>query len=384
MKAGLYIHIPFCINKCAYCDFYSELAEHSLIDQFLDALESEIDLYARHPVFSSIEFETIYLGGGTPSLLSTGQIDKLVNKAQRLFRFNKNFEFTIEANPETVSPTKLQDYFAIGINRISLGIQSFSDSELQTLDRIHLADQAKKCIEWTSQAGCNNINLDLIFAIPGQTLNKWKQNVEQAIQLKPQHLSIYGLTIEPGTPLERQILSGELKKINEETEWGMYLWSIDALSNAGYQHYEISNFALPGFGCRHNLMYWNGSPYLGLGPSAHSFWDGHRQWNVDSVEKYVDLLTTGTLPTAGQEELSREQKILEFIYLNLRTSQGIDILQFEDQFQVSFTEKFKRVLERLNEYSDGDLFQFQKNKFKLRPNGFVLFDEICQYFADEI
>jgi oxygen-independent coproporphyrinogen-3 oxidase len=384
MKAGLYIHIPFCISKCAYCDFYSLVTERSIIDQFLDALESEIDLYASHQVIADLEFETLYLGGGTPSLLSIGQIDKLVNQAQSLFRFSEYFEFTIEANPETISLNKLKEYIAIGVNRLSLGIQSFRDSELQTLGRIHHADQAKNCIEWAVQAGFDNINLDLVFAVPGQTLNKWQQNLQQAIQYKPKHLSIYCLTIEPGTPLQQKILSGEIEKLNDETEREMYLWTIAALSQAGYQQYEISNFSLQGFECRHNLSYWNGTPYLGLGPSAHSFWDSHRQWNVASVEKYVDLLTIGTLPTAGQEALTWEQKILEFLYLNLRTNQGIDIFEFESQFRVSFTEKFQRVLKRLNKHADGDLFQFQKDKFKLRPNGFVLFDEICQYFADEI
>jgi len=384
MKAGLYIHIPFCINKCAYCDFYSVLADDTLIDQLLNSLEAEIKLYASHPVFSSLEFKTVYLGGGTPSLLSIRQIDKLLNKAQRLFRFDKNFEFTIEANPETISLNELKEYVLIGINRLSLGIQSFCDSELQTLGRIHDADQAKKSIKWAVQAGFDNISLDLIFAIPGQTLNQWQKNLNHAIQFQPQHLSSYCLTIEPGTPLQHRFLAGEIERLNDETEREMYLCTIDNLSRFNYQQYEISNFSLPGFECQHNLNYWNGTPYLGLGPSAHSFWNGHRQWNVTSVEKYIDLLATGTLPIAGQEELSRDQKILEFIYLSLRTNQGIDIPEFEHQFQMSFTKKFKKILSRLNEHADGDLFQFQKDKFKLRPNGFVLFDEICQYFADEI
>jgi oxygen-independent coproporphyrinogen-3 oxidase len=384
MKAGLYIHIPFCVKKCAYCDFYSTTTEPSKIEQFLNAAENEVELYAQHPVFAQIKFRTLYIGGGTPSLLSAQQIDKLFQKVLSRFHFAKDFEFTIESNPETISFSKLKEYRSVGINRLSIGVQSFSDSELQTLGRIHNSDQAKKCIEWASQAGCDNINLDLIFAIPGQTLNDWQDNLEQAIQLKPKHLSIYCLTIESGTPLERQILSGKLKKVNEETEREMYLWSIDVLSTAGYQHYEISNFALTGFECKHNLMYWDGSPYLGIGPSAHSYWNGHRQWNVDSLEQYLKLLKSNIKPVAGQEQLSQDQKILEFLYLNLRTIHGIDIRQFKYQFNLSFIEKFEKVLERLHNHPDGELFHLQKNILKLTPNGFVLFDEICQYFADEI
>ena len=382
MKAGLYIHIPFCVKKCAYCDFYSTTTEPSKIEKFLNAAENEVELYAQHPVFAQIKFRTLYIGGGTPSLLSAQQIDKLFQKVLSRFHFAKDFEFTIESNPETISFSKLKEYRSVGINRLSIGVQSFSDSELQTLGRIHSSDQAKKCIEWASQAGCDNINLDLIFAIPGQTLNDWQDNLEQAIQLKPKHLSIYCLTIESGTPLERQILSGKLKKVNEETEREMYLWSIDVLSTAGYQHYEISNFALTGFECKHNLMYWDGSPYLGIGPSAHSYWNGHRQWNVGSLEQYLKLLKSNIKPVAGQEQLSQDQKILEFLYLNLRTIHGIDIRQFKYQFNLSFIEKFEKVLERLHNHPDGELFHLQKNILKLTPNGFVLFDEICQHFAN--
>ena len=384
MNAGLYIHIPFCLSQCDYCDFYSVSADHSLIDQFLDALEAEIDLRAGDPNFANLEFQTIFFGGGTPSLLPGKQIEKIVTKVRRLYRVDNNLEFTIEANPETISQVKLNEYKTIGINRLSLGIQSFYDSELQMLGRIHNVDQAKKSIEWAIQSEFDNISMDLIFAVPGQTLNQWQKNLNQAIQYQPKHLSIYCLTIEPGTPLQSRILSGKIEKPDDETERDLYLWTIAALSRAGYQQYEISNFSLPGFECRHNLNYWNGTPYLGLGPSAHSFWEDHRQWNVASLEKYIKMLASGRLPTAEQEKLSRDQKILEFLYLNLRTNQGLDIVEFENQFQMSFKEKFKWTLERLDRHADGILFQFQKGRFKLKPNGFVLFDEICQYFADEI
>ncbi len=384
MKAGLYIHIPFCLKKCAYCDFYSEITELNGIKDFLKSCSDEIELYAEHPIFSQAEFQTCYLGGGTPSLLAAEQIEQLVSKARRFFRFSSTFESAIEANPETVSLSRLKDYRSIGINRLSLGIQSFSDSELKTLGRIHQAAQAAKSIEWAHQAGFENIGLDLIFAIPGQTVEQWQANLLRAIQFKPKHLSIYGLTFEPGTLLQQRIADGKLIKVSEETERGMYLWSIDALSQAGYQQYEISNFALPGFECQHNLSYWNGTSYLGIGPSAHTFWDGHRQWNVKSLENYLTLLNSYSLPIDGQEKLSRRQQILEFVYLSLRTKSGVDLDQFEARFGQAFTKKFETVLDRLSRHPDGEIFQIQKNKFKLTSEGFVLFDEICQYFADEI
>ena len=384
MKASLYLHVPFCLKKCDYCDFYSEIQTRSAIENLLDACSRELELYAAHPIFGRTEFQSFYLGGGTPSLLSAEQIKKLLIKAQSLFHFNDNFEFTLEANPETISLSKLIEYRAIGINRLSLGIQSFCDSELQKLGRIHNSDQSKKCIEWASQAGFDNINLDLIFAIPGQTLSDWQENLLQAVQFKPKHLSIYCLTIEPGTLLQQKIFSGEFSKISEEIEREMYLWTIDALSNAGYQQYEISNFCSPGFECQHNLSYWNGSPYLGIGPAAHSFWNSHRQWNVDSLESYLILLAKSKMPNGGQEELSRDQKMLEFLFLSLRTSHGIDIHQFENQFKLSFNEKFKNVLKRLNEHPDEELLNVHDNGLKLSAKGLVLFDEICRYFADEI
>lgn len=384
MKAAFYIHIPFCLKKCSYCDFYSIQAEQALIERFLDALKIEIEFYAEHPIFSQAEFQTLYFGGGTPSLLSTKQIDELIQYIQNFFRFREAFEFTIEVNPETVNQKILQEFYLIGVNRLSIGVQSFSDHELSILDRIHNSIQAKKSIEWANQAGFDNINIDLIFAIPGQSQFDWIDNLRQAIAFKPKHLSIYCLTIEPGTLLEHQILSVQLKKVDEETEREMYLTAIEIISQNGFKQYEISNFALSGSECQHNRMYWNQSPYLGIGPSAHSFWQFHRQWNIDSIDLYLESIKIGRKPIADHEELSQNQQMLEFLYLNLRTADGIDIQHFDDQFQLSFKEKFGGVLEKISSYPDDKLIHCQNNKLRLTPTGFVLFDEICQYFGDEI
>jgi len=384
MKAGLYLHIPFCLKKCGYCDFYSIRAEPRQITAFLHACADEIELYCKHPVFSQFEFQTLYFGGGTPSLLSARQITELIEKLHKKFSFENDFEFTIEANPETISLAKLKAYRSIGINRISIGIQSFSDPELKILDRVHSASQAVKSIEWAFQAGFENINLDLIFAIPGQTLLQWQDNLKKAIAFSPQHISVYCLTIEPGTALYQQIKTRQLEKVEEEIEREMYLWNIDSLHAAGYEQYEISNFSHPGHECRHNQKYWNGSPYLGIGPAAHSFWEHHRQWNVASIHEYSELVSLGKKPIRESEDLSSSQRMLEFIYLSLRTTKGIDIRQFEEQFQTSFIEKFHRTLDALNYLAEDQLFLHDTNQLKLNAPGFVLFDEICQLFANEI
>ena len=384
MKAGLYIHIPFCLKKCGYCDFYSTNAEQGQIDAFLTACSNEIELYQEHPVFSQTEFQTLFLGGGTPSLLTAGQTSKLIEKIQKNFSFLNDFEFTIEVNPETISLDKLIAYRLIGINRVSIGIQSFSDAELKILDRVHSANQAVKSIEWASQAGFDNINLDLIFAIPGQTFSQWQDTLKKAIEFKPRHFSIYCLTIEEGTPLHRQIGNRDSTKIEEEIEREMYLWNIDTLGAAGYGQYEISNFSRSGYECLHNQNYWNGSPYLGIGPSAHSFWEHHRQWNVASIDDYLRIISQGKKPICGSEDLSFTQRMLEFIYLSLRTSQGVDIRAFEERFQTSFAKKFSYTLDTLNDLAEEKLFQHDTKRFKLNAAGFVLFDEICRLFANEI
>jgi len=384
MKAALYIHVPFCIQKCYYCDFYSIKAEAHLIDNFIKAAKIEIELYSKHPIFSNIEFDTIYLGGGTPSLFSASQISDLFQHAQNIFHFNENLEFTLEANPETLSISKLKDYYSAGINRISIGVQSFSNSELQLLGRFHNADQARECISWAKQTGFDNISLDLIFAIPGQSLTEWQVNLNEAIHYKPEHISIYGLTIEPGTRLESEISSGKLSKVSEETEAEMYLSAVKILANHGYQQYEISNFSLPDFQSKHNSMYWNGSPYLGIGPSAHSFWQSRRQWNINSIDQYLNLIYNKQKPIGGFEKLSNEQKMMEFIYLNLRTVQGLEMKQFKNEFHLDFGIKFQNVLNKMADYSNSKLYNFEHERFKLTTRGFILFDEICQQFADAV
>jgi len=384
MKAGVYLHIPFCLKKCGYCDFYSVIKDTSLINKFLKLSQQEIEFYADHPVFSKCEFQTLYFGGGTPSILSSEQIAELVNKVQSNFQLPGKFEFTIEANPETLSLEKLMEYRSIGVNRLSIGIQSFSDSELKIMGRIHDSNQAQNSIRWAREAGFDNISLDLIFAIPYQTTSNWMQNLNLAISFQPEHISVYCLTIEEGTPLAHKTSTGSLRKSDDETEREMYLKTIEVLVESGYQQYEISNFAKSGFECKHNLGYWNWSPYLGIGPSAHSFWRFHRQWNTRSIHQYLQMISDKNNAVDDAEELSDQQKMLEFIYLNLRKCSGIDLQQFEGIFQISFMNKFDKIIDKLNDYKENRLLTLDKKHLKLTPFGFVIFDEICQQFAEAV
>lgn len=384
MIASLYIHIPFCLRKCSYCDFYSVQFDVDLAAKFIAAANTELECYADHPIFSEVTFATVYIGGGTPSLLTANQLDSLIQQVQQHFQVQQPFEFTVEINPETVTPESLREFRSLGVNRLSIGVQSFQDAELQRLGRIHTAQQARSCITWAQQAGFDNISLDLIFAIPGQSWLDWEANLEQALAFHPQHLSLYGLTLEPGTALHAQIAAGKLARIDEEIERAMYLTSIERLANDGLQQYEISNFALPGLESRHNRHYWDGTPYLGIGPAAHSFWGRQRQWNYRSLTDYLQSLASRQKPVAGQEYLSQKQRMIEFLYLSLRTVAGLDYRKFEQQFQISFIQKFDPVIKQLTPGQPPDWFWFSEQNIRLTPNGFLLFDEIIRRFAEAI
>jgi oxygen-independent coproporphyrinogen III oxidase len=380
-KAGLYIHFPFCTQKCNYCDFYSVKITPTTVEYYIEALIQEIGFYSNHPLFSQTKFASIFLGGGTPSLLSSNQLNRIINKLYQTFNFASDIEFTIEANPESLSTNKLKEYFSSGVNRLSIGVQSFSDVDLKRLGRSHNSQQAEDAILWAQDVGFLNISIDLIFAIPGLSQVQWEANLRRAINLNPHHISIYGLTIAPGTILEKRIKNGFEIRQGEETERQMYLSTIVFLTEYDYQQYEISNFAKPGFKCLHNETYWDFSHYLSFGPSAHSYWENRRQWNVNSVNKYFESIKKGKKPIAEFENLTPEQKQLEFIFLSLRRTSGIDIYKFNGYFQISFLKRFKDSINKLENYSGDKLFTFKKNRFKLTSEGFVLYNEICGFFV---
>ena len=379
--ASLYLHIPFCEHKCIYCDFYSiaprETEENydALVQRFLTALSQEIDLRVREEAFQS-RYETIFFGGGTPSLLSPGAIESILNHLYRKFSISDNAEITLETNPGTVDAPKLADFKSAGVNRISFGIQSFHEDDLKFLTRIHNADQAAANIRNAFDVGFDNVSFDLIFALPGQTPQRWNSNLTLATELEPTHISCYSLIVEPNTPLHRMVGAKQVNLLSVDEDAALYETTMEVLGKAGYEQYEISNFAKPGFKCRHNLAYWNHENYLSFGPSAHSFWNGKRWWNVSNVLGYADSLGKGTLPIAGEEVLSPAQWFDEMIYLGLR-SEGIHLPSFQRQLQRDLLKEFKTIVDSL---LMDKLANIEEQRLRLTSKGYLLCDEICQSF----
>jgi oxygen-independent coproporphyrinogen-3 oxidase len=372
--AALYIHIPFCEKRCVYCDFYTVAGSKSCIPDYLVALKKEIALRAVEPFWQRQRFATIFFGGGTPSLLSTKEIAEILDAAFSSFNFEKHLEVTLEANPGTITGAQLARYRSVGINRLSLGIQSLHADELERLDRLHSPQQAIDAVLMTRHAGFENINMDFMFALPQQTLDRWQQTLEQAFELAPKHISAYNLTIENGTPLDVAIRKGQIQPLSEEEEREFYHFTIDFLERHGYAQYEVSNFAQSGFEARHNIKYWDGSAYLGLGASAHSY-DGRRRfWNVANLRKYLETLADNHLPEAGSEQLSQQQKIFETAFLGLRQRRGVDLAGFAKKFRRSFDEIFNGVAQEMER---GGFLIRRGNVLQLTREGLFVCDEIC-------
>ncbi|MGH7492495.1 MAG: radical SAM family heme chaperone HemW [bacterium] len=376
--AALYIHIPFCEKRCRYCDFYTIAGVEGRIPDYIAALKKEVQLRAADAFWHEQRFETIFFGGGTPSLLSPAQISEILRHCFANFQFLPEVEITLETNPGTVTAERLAQYRSIGVNRLSLGVQSFDAGELKMLERIHSPEEAIAAAAAARHAGFENFNLDFMFALPNQTRDLWQATLEQAMKLAPPHLSAYNLTIEAGTPLDFAIRHGELAPLDEEAEREFYAFTIDFLRNHGYHHYEISNFAQPGHEAKHNLKYWDGSFYLGLGASAHAY-DGRRRfWNVANLRKYLEASRHNLLAEEGEEELTRSQHMFEFAFLGLRQSHGIDLPAFNERFHQPFEEAFKGVTKELEKVG---LLVRARDRLCLSREGLFLCDEICAKLA---
>jgi oxygen-independent coproporphyrinogen-3 oxidase len=380
--AGLYLHIPFCEQKCLYCNFYSVAPngdrEHSakLIDQFLRALTKEVDLRSQDERFKT-SYETIFFGGGTPSLLSPSQIEQILNLLARRFSIENGAEITLETNPGTVNLATLRAFRNAGVNRLSIGIQSFHDDELRFLSRIHTAAEAKACVRAAYDAGFTNVSFDLMFSLPTQTIERWQSNLEQAMELSPQHLSAYSLIVEPGTPLHRLVEAKQVVPLCTEADAELYRFTIDFLRLHGYEQYEVSNFARPGYKSLHNSKYWNHANYLGFGPSAHSFWNRCRWWNVANVVEYAARLERGVIPVAGEELLTLEQMRDEELFLGLR-SEGVDVAGFRRRYHTDLLEAHRETIDRL---VHDQLAVIEGNRLRLTRKGYPLCDEICLSLA---
>jgi oxygen-independent coproporphyrinogen-3 oxidase len=317
MAFSLYIHIPFCLKRCIYCDFVSGIYSHEKADAYIKALKQEI-LNISHEIVLGKESErlsSLYIGGGTPTSLSASTLSDLVNYIFEHLRFIENYEATIEANPGTLNKEKLQVIHSSGINRISIGIQSFNDDELRCLGRLHSSRDAEKAVYLARDAGFENIGIDLIYGIPGQDIDEWKKTLKKAVRLKPKHISAYELTVVSGTALHKHIKAHKLIRLDEGKIIEMYKHTIDYLKEQGFLQYEISNFALPGYSCRHNLNYWNRGEYYGAGLGAHSLIERKRFFNTDNIGHYMEALSENKSPVRESESMNDERALSEAIEL---------------------------------------------------------------------
>jgi putative oxygen-independent coproporphyrinogen III oxidase len=367
--AGIYIHIPFCRQACHYCDFHfsTTLKEK---DRMVDAIIKEIELRKKYLRLEIVK--TIYFGGGTPSILEKDQTKKILEKIYNSFLISTEAEVTLEANPDDLSPGKLQELKDIGINRLSIGIQSFFDDDLNYFNRAHTAVDAIDCIVDAKAAGFDDLTIDLIYGVPGMSIDKWKKNIETAIAFHIPHISCYCLTVEKGTALDHFITNKQSAPIDDELANEHFRILMELMQKHGYEQYEISNFCLPGNYSKHNTSYWNGELYLGVGPSAHSYNDTSRQWNISNNHKYMQSIETGIIP-CDIEETTPLTAYNDYILTSLRTKWGCDFNFILKKFGTALAEPFKELAEK--EIEKG-FIQNESNIFKLTTKG--------KYFADRV
>lgn len=328
--AGIYIHIPFCRQACNYCNFHFSTSLHYK-NEFLQALLKEIELQATANYLQGQQVETIYFGGGTPSLLQTDELALVMNALHQWFNIHPNAEITLEANPDDITDEKLLGWKTLGINRLSIGIQSLFEEDLQWMNRAHTAVEAKNVISKARAAGFETFTVDLIYGTPGLSDEKWKQNLDWVVAQGITHLSCYALTVEEKTALDKQIRLQQKQPVDAEQQSRQFLLLMDYMQQAGFEHYEISNFAKPGHRSKHNSSYWHGTHYLGLGPSAHSFNGSSRQWNVGNNQQYIQSLEQGIIPFE-KEELTETQQLNEYIMTSLRLMEGCDLNLMNQRF----------------------------------------------------
>ncbi|MFA5515631.1 MAG: radical SAM family heme chaperone HemW [Desulfuromonadales bacterium] len=373
---ALYVHIPFCRRKCPYCDFFS-LAEHG------EDLTAYPDLLSRHLELAPGQgwrgpFESVFFGGGTPSLLPPAAIGRILETAARRFGITAGAEISLEANPGTVTPDTLAGYRAAGVNRLSLGIQSFSPASLRRLGRIHSPQQARAAVAWARQAGFANLSCDLMFATPGQSRRRLLRDLDSLLQLDPAHVSCYGLAIEEDTPFQHQHAHGEFSLPGEETHADFFRLIHERLTDAGFRHYEISNYARPGRECRHNLNYWQRGGYLGIGAGAHSFADsgwGRRLAVPGDLPLYAQRLGEGRDPAEVLEGFERTGAMAETLYLGLRTAAGVDEAAFRRRFGGGVAESFPAAVRHAGQH-----LQLTAGAWRFDLSGWLLYDHLISPF----
>ena len=377
---ALYVHIPFCTAKCTYCDFNSYAGQDSLMSPYAQAVAREASLWSTH--LAGRKIETVFFGGGTPSLLPLPDMELIMRALLGQFDIVPTAEISLEANPGTVDAAHLQGLRRLGFNRISFGVQSFHGEELRTLERIHDADEVEQAYAWARATGFENVNLDLIYGLERQTLEGWQVNLERALSMFPEHLSLYALTLEDGTPLTRDVNRGRNAGPDLDLQADMFEWSVERMGRSGYSHYEVSNWARSGHECRHNLYYWRNRDWLGLGAGAHSHLRDRRFAGAASPSRYIALVNESEMATGDalegmrqvgmREESDKEREMSETAFLALRLREGLDIAAFESRFGVEFERVFGEAAREtqalgLTEMSDGHL--------RLRDEAVLLGDE---------
>jgi oxygen-independent coproporphyrinogen-3 oxidase len=365
-SAGLYIHIPFCRSRCSYCDFATGLYESELADRYVSAVVKEIDSAA----VAGAQVDTIYFGGGTPSLLEPAQLERILRALHDRFDVASSPEITLEINPGSITETKLREFRQLGINRASFGAQTFDDRELAKLGRSHTAADARRTFHDLRAAGFENVSFDLIAGLPGQTLAGWQQNVDEALRLAPEHLSFYLLEVHSGTPLAQHIQRGLQPQPDEDLAAVMYERMLERAVDAGYEHYEISNLCRPGFESQHNTKYWTGAPYFGFGCSAHSYDAATRRWsNERDVLQYVRLVEGGFSPITERQDLTKHDLRAEALFLGLRLMRGVNVDLCKD---------YEADLAR---FKEAGLLELDGDCVRLTRNGALLSNEVFSAFV---
>jgi oxygen-independent coproporphyrinogen III oxidase len=367
--AGIYIHIPFCKQACHYCNFhFSTSLRHR--DEMVTAICKEIDL--QKDFLTNKNLTTIYFGGGTPSLLETSEINQILERLSKNYSWENNIEITLEANPDDITTEKISKLRAGGVNRLSIGIQSFIDSELLASNRAHNSDESLKAVQKCQDAGIDNLSIDIIYGMPGSTQDSWQYNIDKALELDVDHISSYALTVEPKTFLDHMVKKGGILLPKEMEVNKQYLQLIHSLTTAGYDHYEISNFAKPSKYAVHNTNYWMSVPYLGLGPSAHSYQPTFRQWNINNNAKYIKSISKGVIPSE-REQTKYADQFNEYIMTRLRTMWGVDLNELNNRF----SSELNNVQKNIAKYIKSQHVLLEDNHYRLTPKGKLLADGIA-------
>lgn len=370
---ALYIHIPFCQKKCYYCDFNSYSGRQHLIKDYVEALKKEILIYKS--VLNNYRISTIFFGGGTPSILEGDQIADIMDTIKKHYDVEDSAEISVEANPGTLNYNKLKRYYSSGINRLSMGLQACQNTLLKTLGRIHNFEDYLRNVEEARGIGFLNINTDLMFSLPGQSEDDLKKCLEKIVLLDIPHISAYSLIVEEGTPFNDWVKDKTIVLPDEETQLEMYHSTIEYLKEKGYEHYEISNFARPGFQCKHNMVYWHNKQYIGLGAGSHSYFNKERFSNVNDIEEYTHLVEDGKIPLENRIGLSIKDEISETMFLGLRLMEGISVKKFIERFKVSPFQIYKKQIKK---FSAQGLLEYDEASIKLTQKGIDISNVVFQ------